>query len=81
MTMMLISRLKSFLSSRLAGSMQLGNGKRSLLAIGTVGNLYRPLPEICSVVVSLCFHQEERLVIREKVSNEEHRFVWKMLRN
>ncbi|KAJ6966777.1 hypothetical protein NC652_004360 [Populus alba x Populus x berolinensis] len=37
--MMLISRLKSFLSSRLAGSMQLGNGKRSLLAIGTVGNL------------------------------------------
>jgi len=34
-----LARSKSFLSSRLAGSMQLGNGKRSLLAIGTVGNL------------------------------------------
>ncbi|KAJ6967073.1 hypothetical protein NC652_004586 [Populus alba x Populus x berolinensis] len=39
MTMMLISSLKTFLSSRLAGSMQSGNGKRSLMAIGTVGNL------------------------------------------
>ncbi|KAJ6963406.1 hypothetical protein NC652_001893 [Populus alba x Populus x berolinensis] len=39
MTMMLNSGLKSFLSSRLSGSMQLEHGRRSLLPLRTLGNL------------------------------------------